>query len=73
MSAMESQITSVSIAYSTDCSGADKIKSNLCVAGLCEGNWPVAVEFSAQSASNAERFLFDDVIMLNCIIGTCVT
>ena len=33
------------------------------VTGLCEGNSPVAGEFPAQRASNAENVSFDDVIM----------
>ena len=42
-----------------------KKTSKLCVAGLCEGNSPMTGEFSAQRASNAEMFPFDDVIMWN--------
>ena len=38
--------------------------SKLRFTGLCEGNSPVAGEFTAQRASNAEMFPFDDVIML---------
>ena len=38
--------------------------SKLHVTGLCAGNSPVTGEFSAQKASNAEMFPFDDVIML---------
>ena len=30
---------------------------------LCKGNSPVTGEFPAKMASNAEKFLFDDVIM----------
>ena len=37
--------------------------SKLCVTGLCEGNSTVTGEFPAQRASNAKKFLFDDVIM----------
>ena len=37
--------------------------SKLRVTGLCEGNSPVTGEFPVQSASNAEIFPFDDVIM----------
>ena len=48
MSAMESQITSPMIVYSTDHSDADKKKtSKLRVTGLCEGNSPVTGEFRA--------------------------
>ena len=56
MSAMASQITGVSIIYSTVCSGAElKKKSKLRVTGLCAGNSPVTDEFPAQRASNAEN------------------
>ena len=66
MSAMASQITDVSIVYSTVCSGADKKKtSKLRVTGLCEGKSPVTGEFPAQMASNADNVPFHDVIM-NC-------
>ena len=40
-----------------------KKTSKLCVTGLCAGNSPGTGEFSAQMASNAEMFPFDDVIM----------
>ena len=53
MSMMASQITSLTIVYSTVYS-AKKI-SKLRVTGLCEGNSPVTGEFPAQSASNAEN------------------
>ena len=60
MSAMASQITSLTIVYS----GADQKKtSKLCVTGLCEGNSPVTGEFPIQGASNAEMFPFDDAII----------
>ena len=49
MSRMASQITCVSIVYSTVCSGASK----LCVTGLCERNSLVTCEFPTQRASNA--------------------
>ena len=57
MSAMGSQITNLTIVYSTVSSGADHKKktSKLRVTGLCEGNSPVAGEFPAQRASNAEN------------------
>ena len=65
MSAMASQITSLTIVYSTVYSDVDKKKtSKLRVTGLCEGNSPATGEFPAQEASNAEKiFPFDDVIM----------
>ena len=40
-----------------------KKTSKLRVSGFCEGNSPVTVEFPALRASNAEMFLFDDVII----------
>ena len=52
MRAMASQITSLTIIYSTVYSGAKKT-SKLRVTGLCEGNSPVTGEFPAQTASNA--------------------
>ena len=55
MNMMASQITGVSIVYSTSCSGADKKISKLRVIGLCEGNPTVNGEFPAQRASNAEH------------------
>ena len=51
-----SQITSLTIVYSTVYSGADQRKaSKLCVTGLCAGNSPGTGEFPAQMASNAEN------------------
>ena len=56
MNTMASQITSLTIAYSTVYSGADKIKQQSSTAtGLCEGNTLVTGEFPAQRASNAEN------------------
>ena len=56
MGAIECQITSVSIVYSTVCSGPDQRQhQSFRVTGLCEGNSPVTGEFPAQSASNAEN------------------
>ena len=57
MSTMASQITSLTIVYSTVYSGADQSKttSNLSVTGLCAGDSPVTGEFPAQRASNAEN------------------
>ena len=56
MSAMASQIISVSIIYSAVYSGADQLKtSKLRITGLWEGNSPVTDEFPAQRASNAEN------------------
>ena len=56
MSVMASQITGVSIVYSTLCPGTDKRKtSKLCVTGLCEENPPVTGELPTERASNAEK------------------
>ena len=56
MIAMASQITSLTIIYSTVYSGADQKKtSKLRVTGLCAGNSPETGEFPAQMASNAEN------------------
>ena len=55
MGAMVSQLTGVSIVYSTDCWGAYEKNIKLRVTGLCEGNSPVIGEFPAQRASNAEN------------------
>ena len=52
MSAMASQITSLTIVYSRRRS---KKPLKLRVTGLCEGNSPVTGEFPAQRASNAEN------------------
>ena len=53
MSAMASQITSLTIVYSTVYSGVDQRKIH--ATGLCEGNSPVTGEFPVQMASNAEN------------------
>ena len=50
MGAMASQITGVSIVYSSVCQ-----TSKLRVTGFCEGNSPVTGEFLSQMASNAEN------------------
>ena len=55
MRVMASQITSLTIVYSTVYSDGDKKKSNPCVTGLCEGNSSVTGEFPAQRVSNAEN------------------
>ena len=57
MGAMASEITSLTIIYSTFYSGGDQIKktSKLRVTGLCGGNSPVVEEFPAQMASNAKN------------------
>ena len=57
MGAIASQITSLTIVYSTVYSGADQSKqtSKLRVTGLCVGNSPGTVEFPAQMTSNAQN------------------
>ena len=42
---------------------SSKKASKLHVTSICAGNSPMAGEFPAQRASNAEMFRFDDVIM----------
>ena len=65
MAAMASQITSITIVYSTVYSDTDQKKtSKLRVTGLCEGNSPVTGEFPSQMASNAKKLPIDDVIMI---------
>ena len=54
MGAIASQITSLTVFYSTVYSDADQMKRKLRVTGLCAGNSPVTGEFSTQMASNAE-------------------
>ena len=76
---MASQITSLTIVYSTVYSDADQRKyQKLRVTGLCVGNSPGTGEFPAQMASNRDlhnwapdnsirvtfRPSFDDVIMI---------
>ena len=56
MSAMASQITCLTIVYSTVFLGANERKpSKLRVTGLCAGSSPLTGEFPAQRASNAEN------------------
>ena len=56
MCSIASQITSLTIVYSSFYSGADQRKtSKLRVTGLCAGNSPETGEFPAQRASNAEN------------------
>ena len=52
---MASQITSLTIVYSTVYSGADQRKYQICVTGLWAGKSPVTGEFPSQRASNAEN------------------
>ena len=55
MSAMASQIISLTSVYSTVYSGADQRKHHALRHWLCTGNSPVIGEFPAQVASNAEN------------------
>ena len=57
MGAIASQITSLTIVYSTGClfSRRSNKTSKFRVTGLCEGNSPATGEFPAQRASNAEN------------------
>ena len=52
MSSMASQITGVSVVFSTVCLGKTP---KLRVTGLCDGKSPVIGEFPAQRASDAEN------------------
>ena len=55
-SAMMSQITGVTIVYSTVCSGADQIKHQSSASlGFVGGNSPVTGEFPTQRTRNAEN------------------
>ena len=54
MGELATQITSLTIVYSTIYSDADQT-SKLRVTGLCAGNSPGTGEFPAQMASNAEN------------------
>ena len=66
MSAMTSQITSLSIVCSTVCSGANQLKkSQFRVTGLCERNAPVIDGFPSQGPVRRNIFPFDDVIMVH--------
>ena len=56
MSTMASQITSLTIVYSTVYSGPNQRKHQSSVSlAFCAGNSPVTVEFPTQKASNAEN------------------
>ena len=54
MGATASQITSITIVYSSVYSGEDKKAPKLCTTGLCAGNSPVTGAFPAEMARNAE-------------------
>ena len=75
MGAMASQITSLTIVYSTVYSGAHQKTSKLRVTGLCARNSPVTGEFPAQMASNVKNVsiwwrLMMIWIACGCIIAT---
>ena len=56
MTTMASQITSLTIVYSTVYSGADQRKHQSSASlAICAGNSPETSEFPAQMASNAEN------------------
>ena len=67
MDAMASQITGVSVVYSTVCSGADQKKSKFRVTGLWEVNSPV----NSPHKKPVKRRMFpsDDVIMRRQLMG----
>ena len=68
ISAIASQITSLTIVYLTVYSDADKKKTpKLHVTDLYEGNSPVTSELPTQRPSNAEMIPVDDVIMGKCV------
>ena len=58
LGASASEITSLTMVYSTGYSGVDQRKhQSSSFTGLCAGNSPVTGEFPAQMASNAENVL----------------
>ena len=64
MSALASQITSLTIVYSTVYAGTfGKKTSKLRATGLYEGNSPVTGDFPAQKPVTRKMFPFDNVIM----------
>ena len=69
MSAMASQITGISIIFSTFFQA--QIKENikvLAVTGFCEGTSPVTGGFPHKGPLTRKMFPFDDVIMVNCAL-----
>ena len=63
MGATASQITGILIIYSTIFSGRSKKIPKLRVTDIWKGNPPVTGGLPTQRASNAEMYLFDDVMM----------
>ena len=73
MGAMASQITSLTIVYSTAYSDADQRKhQKLRVPGLCAGNSPGTGEFPTQMASNAENVSISWRHHVNTAIFICI-
>ena len=74
MSAMASQITSLTIVYSAVYSRRrSKKTSKLRVTGLCEGNSPVTGNSPHKGPAKRKLLLFDDVILIYIIyISLCV-
>ena len=73
MGTMASQITSLTIVYSTVYSGTDqRKKSKLRVTGLRDGNSQVTGEFPRKWPVTRKMFPFDDVIML-IVYHPCAT
>ena len=70
MGTMASQITSLTIVYSTVYSGAEQRKHQikLPVTGLCAGNSPGIGEFPHKQPVTQKIFPFDDVIMIMCML-----
>ena len=66
MGAMASQITSLTIVYSSVYlfSRRSKKTSKFRAAGLCEGNSPVTGEFPHKGPVTRKMFPFDNVIMI---------
>ena len=74
MDAIASQITSLTIVYSTFHSGADQSKHQSSASlAFVWGIQPGTGEFPAQMASNAENVPFDDVIMFFLSGGWAIT
>ena len=73
MSAMTSQITSLTIVYSTIYSRRRSKKiSKLRVIGFCEGNSAVTGEFPRKGPATRKMFPFDDVIKKQATTGVFV-
>ena len=68
MSVMSSQIIGVSIVCSTVCAGAVKKNIKAQRHRSFEGNPSVTGGFPLQRASNAKKFLFDYVIMVESVL-----